>query len=245
MYINRVGQYNLSQFSKPKVLALGPTLFLDANTITGNDNDQITTWYDDSGNDYDFTAIGALKPRLKKAANGINNNNVLKFNGAAMNSAVNLSSFISTSADTFFMVFKLISVDTDEEYMYNNDCAIGDLNGMWGVYFDTNGYVYTYYYSSGVQYAYNTISTSTAYTLRSRHASSNIYQCINNGSENSDGAGNVITSNPVTIGRSSGEGPTYSYANIDIAEIIIFNTNLSTANKAIVDGYLRKKYLTY
>jgi len=46
----------------------------------------------------------------------------------------------------------------------------------------------------------------------------------------------------MTLGSGNEDG---EEAQIDIAELIIFNSALSAANQSVVDRYLRLKYKTY
>lgn len=243
-YGNIIGRFNTDFFAKAKVLAIGPTLFLDASSLSGTDGSTISTWADESGNSNNFTSSSGYRPRLKTTTNGINGKNVVRFNqDSYMITTSTLGDIIANNADTFWIVFNLKDVDTYGEFIYDNECALADTNMVWGLHFTTEVKAYTYYYSSGDKDAVNTISKNTPYILRSRHASGNIYQCVNNGSENSEACGNVAgVSGTLIMGKLPEQAV---YSTIDIAEIIAFNTNLSTANKAIVDGYLRKKYLTY
>lgn len=246
MFINRIGRgASLSIAAlKAAVLALGPSMLLDADTISGADGDAIGTWSDGSGNGVDFTqSTASYKPLLKKAANGINGHNVLRFDGSdnRMSSGAKvLSDIVATATDNMFVVFNLVAVTTNDDAMTNNDFLISDEGGVFGLYFCTDGYAYTYYYSSGEHLAYNEISTGTSYLIASRHVSSKIYQSVNGGAESNANCGNILVSEVVYIG---GYGSIFT--RIDIAEIITFKSDLSSANRTKVLTYLNTKYALY
>lgn len=244
MYINIIGGGVGLAAMRAAVKALGPTLFLDADLITGSDGDAIKTWPDDSGNGRNFTqSTASYKPLLKKAANGINGHNVVRFDGTddVLASAVNASAIITASADTFWVVFKIFAITTNSSTTYYNDTAI-NFSQSRGLVFRTSlgaiGYVYTGVYAN----TNKAVSTSTPYIARSRHSGGNVYLNLNGGSEGSTSAGNVSgLSSPASLASDS----TIIYTQIDIAEVIVFNSALSAENIAIVDAYLKAKYATY
>lgn len=239
MFINRIGRKTGA--TKAQVLALGPTLFLDADSVPGSDGDAIGTWSDESGNAAHFTE-SSNKPLLKKAANGINGHNVLRFDGTndLLTCAKALSTIIAAAADTCWLVFKIIVNDTNSTTLYFNDTAIGAMS--WGLTFRTsngiNAFIYNGVYLSKTQ----SVSTSTPYIARSRRTSGTIYLRIDGGTEGSAAGGNVsgLTDKP-TLGTDG----TVIFTRIDIAEIIVFNSALPADSMAIVDAYLKEKYATY
>jgi len=243
-YINRIGGAGGLAAMRAAVKALGPTLLLDADLIAGNDGDAIGTWADDSGNAHNFSqATASKKPLLKKADNGINGHNVLHFDGVddEFESGAKCSNFITTTADTFWVVFKILSIDSNATpYVQNNDAAIR-FSVYRGLVFRsaptalsfTNDYVH-YPYAAVVS-----ISTSIAYIARARHSGDDVYLALNGGSEassDSPGVSSNISGAVASIGTS---------AHIDIAEIIVFNSALSAADMQVVDAYLKAKYATY
>ena len=245
-FINRIGGSGASLSAmRAAVKAIGPKLFLDADLISGADGDAIGTWYDDSGNAYDFSqATAANKPRLKKAANGINGHNVLRFDGTDdyMESSANSSSIIAAGADTIWVVFKIFKLETNSSYAYYNDTAVA-LGSMRGIVFKTSVGEVSFVDDGSDKIVYKTISTSTPYITRSRHASSTLYLSLNGDTEESIAAGNVgyLESCPTL----ATDITTLMHTRIDLAEVIIFNSALSAGNMAIVDTYLKAKYATY
>jgi len=245
-FINRIGGAggpNLVAL-RAAMKALGPTLLLDADLISGNDDDAIGTWADDSGNSRNFTqATSGYKPRLKKAANGINGHNVLRFDGSddSLASAANASTMMATTADTMWVVFKIFAIETDySTNMYQNDAAIG----MYyrGLVFRSSNGANAFGTDTGGRAVAKSISTSTPYISRSRHSSGTLYHRINGDAEGSIALSTISSLDHVMRMGSLLPG---EFAQIDIAEVIIFNSALSAGDMAIVDAYLKAKYATY
>lgn len=235
-FINRIG----TGISKAQVLALGPTLFLDADSITGSDGDAISPWSDESGNAAHFTEA-TNKPVLKKGANGINGHNVLRFDGSndLMTCAKAMSALITAAADTIFAAFNIHAITTDNVSGYNDPLFFDSCRA---IVFRTSTGLNSYIYDTGVKLVPKAVSTNTPYVVRSRHASGTLYTKINGGAEGSASAGNVVvlTEHPTLARDGFGDN-----AQIDIAEIIIFDSALSADNLALVDSYLKSKYATY
>lgn len=250
MYINRIGGAggkNLVAL-RAAMKALGPSLLLDADLVSGNDGDAIQTWSDDSGYGNNFSqAYSGYRPLLKKAANGINGHNVLRFDGIDdVMAGPAASSVISVSADTVWIVFRILAITTNEtgSMLYANDTALCG-GYCWGVIFLTSLGAVIFLNSDGIPYerVSAAISTSTPYISRSRHSSGNLYLRINAGSEGSVSAGDIyrVAENLRLAADYSGS----IFTQIDIAEVIIFNSALSAGNMATVDAYLKAKYATY
>lgn len=241
MYINQIGKK--TGYTKAQVLALGPKLFLDADSVSGSDGDAIGTWSDESGNAAHFTQalFDDYKPILKKATNGINGHNVLRFDGINdhMNCAKALSELISASADTIYVVFRMFVVTTDSASSLN-DSAINDT--YRSICFRTSTGINATIFDTEYKLVAKAILTSTAYISRSRHSGGNLYLQLDGGAESSVAAGDIfsLTGTPTLACNLN-----FDYTQIDLAEIIIFNSALSSANLAIVDGYLKAKYATY
>lgn len=248
MIINRIGSYGGAVdlvALRAAVVALGPTLLLDADQISGNDGDAIGTWADDSGNGRNFTQTDAsYKPLLKKGANGINGHNVLKFDGSNdfIKSAVNASTMISVSADTCFFVFRLIACTTNSADPFEDDLLIC-VEEYEGYHFRSDGTSFAYIYSGATKVATKSMSTATPYIAQTRHSSGTLYHSLNGGSEASVAAGNITSLADVFY--LGGSVNSMIYTNIEIAEVILFNTALSESDRATVMAYLNAKYATY
>lgn len=247
MIINRIGAYGGAVdlvALRAAVVALGPTLLLDADLISGNDGDAIGTWADDSGNGRNFTQQAtSYRPLLKKAANGINGHNVLRFDGTddSLRSAAYANTMMTITADTMWVVFKIFAIGTDNTgNLYQNGAAVGVYSR--GLVFRSSNGANAFGIDTGERAVAKSISTSTPYISRSRHSSGTLYHRINGDSEGST-ALSTIYSLDYTMSMSTLAN--VNFAQIDIAEVIIFNSALSAGDMAIVDAYLKAKYATY
>jgi len=112
------------------------------------------------------------------------------------------------------------------------------------VFLTSSGAVaFIYDTSSTYKTVAKSISTSAPYIARARHSSGNLYFLVNGGSEGSVAAGDVKSlSTAALLGV---DNLIMNFTQIDIAEVIVFNSALSSANMAIVDAYLKAKYATY
>lgn len=247
MFINRIGGAGVNlAIMKAAIIALGPTLFLDADSISGSDGDSIATWADESGNSRNFTqSTAGYKPLLKKTTNGINGHNVLRFDGSDdfLQPAANRNTFIAVGAHTIWLVYKIFAITTDGTNAWSNEAAIADESEYFGYYFRSSVGAIAYIDDGSVRSASKAISTSVAIITKWRHTGGNQYMSINGGSEATSAAGNVGgTDSQLILGSGNEDG---EEAQIDIAELIIFNSALSAANQSVVDRYLRLKYKTY
>jgi hypothetical protein len=232
--------------TKNDVIALGPTLLLDANTVTGADGDALSPyWADDSATGATFSGTGSGHwPLLKTAANGINGNNVLRFDGSddqlSASSIADLDHLIAATGYVMWCVFRAIALDTnDATHMHRNDSLIASNDETWGLHFRSAPTVHAYVAdaSLGDKSTSQSIATGTPYISRTRHNGTNLYHKLNGVAESAGVACTPVVANTAVL-----IGGIYVATNIDIAEIIIFNTALSTENMAVVDAYLAAKY---
>lgn len=248
MFINRIGGAGVNlAIMKAAIIALGPTLFLDADSISGSDGDSIATWADESGGARNFTQTTAsCKPVLKKTTNGINGHNVVRFDGSNdyLISAANRSAFVNVAAHTLWIVYKILAIPLDKTNIWDNKAAISDGGEYFGYWFKSSQGAIAYIYDSAPRSVAKAVSTSVPIISRWRHGSGNMYMMVNGKSEGSSAAGNVGGTDDRKLILASGDD-VGEEAQIDIAELIIFNSVLSANNMAVVDNYLRKKYKTY
>lgn len=235
--------------AKDDVIALGLTLLLDAGAISGSDGDAVSAWADESGEGNDFSqSTPSHRPVLKKAANGINERNVVRFDGSddLLYSAAILTDLVSISASTRWVVFRAIALNTNVADIWKNDCAICDNNDNWGVYFKSAAAVYNYQWDWDADIERTTseaITLNSANIMRSRHSAGKIYHKLNT---NTESAG-VSTSNIGSAGGymriGSGGYDWAVFTQIDIAEIIVADRAMSAGDMAVVDAYLTAKYM--
>ena len=218
----------------------GLTLWLKASAIAGSDGDAIGTWADSSAAAFaSFTqATAANKPLLKTGANGINSQNVLRFDGTndQLGSTGILSSLITNAAFTTFTVIKTSAS--------GNDSIITDLGTNWQLLVTTTPTAKISTLDGGSPSQVIGITNGTAAIITSHHSSGQSTIRKNNGAYAADVAtGNTSAlTEVISIGERTGAADFYTG---DIAEIIIYNRVLSEAEEVLVRRYLNAKYAIY
>jgi hypothetical protein len=221
----------LSGFSP---LSLAPALWLDAETLSGSDGTQISTWADRSGNSRDATqATGGAQPKLYN--NVLNGKKVVRFDGVDDVMEVDLTNPISQPI-TIFAVTKQSGLPSVNGRVIHSS----DPNLAGSTFFPLG------LNSSGNHLWNFGTDTVTGVSFSSNFA---IYGVIANGSQSAtfrNGA-SLFTGNPGSNGIAR-----YLYVgnlqsglrglNGDIAEILIFSTALSALNRQRVERYLGAKY---
>jgi hypothetical protein len=208
----------------------------------------VETWKDKSGGGRDFTASGTARPTLTPSA--INSRSAVTFNGSSTTMAGNAAaeSVIRNLAGyTIFTAVRTASVAGGERFAFGVGSTILVRTGQQDsrpliagrrLYADT---------LKSITDGSGTLTTGTAFiqTAVVNHSSQSLTG-VRNGlvfatdatymaagtSQNNDA--------PTSVGTQG--GGTYGFWNGEIAEIIVFNTALSTANRARVEAYLAQRW---
>ena len=193
----------------------GMQLWLKADAITGlADGAAVTTWNDLSGNTQGATQASAtLKPLYKTGI--VNNQPVVRFDGS--DDEMTITGTVAHG--TVFLVGK--RSNTSQPFAEVSGGNSLNRRGLIGLYHPT--------YSTYDQYFVNGVGVA-------------------NGGGGSINAFNLFTGkSPSTLANTTnfrlGFGtPSYLKLNGDIAELIIYNTSLSEADRKKIEAYLQKKY---
>lgn len=226
----------------------GLELWLDANQITGkNDGDTISTWSDVSGNSNNVTqATAGRQPTYK--TNIFNGKPIIRFDDAAWPNNDNL---FSTATHTLpsgngnysaFIVFSQAMQVVSWNYAF----IWGGRSTKTGVHIlspsgngGEQGVAWIGYYGAGS-------AVFTGLNDGNPHVISLIYNGTNHtpykdsvvGTANNNNNGNVATTG-IGVGCNGTEDEVFAG---DIAEIIVYDTALSDANRGDVETYLIDKY---
>lgn len=213
-------------------LSLSPALWLAASTITGlNDGEAITTWADISGNGRDAAqATADNKPTYQ--TNELNGYPVVRFDGS--NDLLATGSFTLAQPVHVFLVGKMSGGAVDYRYF---------LDGLAG-----NDRLSLYYIVASDDVGIYTATSAAEITVSADDESFYLWTALFSGASSrlrkdggSDATGELAaaTAGGVTIGaRRDGSYPGGS----DIAEIVIYDSALSDANRDAVEAYLAAKY---
>lgn len=202
----------------------GLQLWLRADAIAGlNDGDVVDEWTDSSGNGNNATQTGGNRPVYKTDI--INGKAVVRFNGST--NYLDITSMNMQPATVFAVVkYDLPAVNAP---FLGNDTN----NSFFGYYNNT-----IYYYSTIANM--NVANTTPAtFQIITGHAQ----PFVSNSSIRIDGS-------PVVSGNYNWGASTFVYISRrdaerfkgDIAEILFYNTNLSSTDIIQVEGYLSSKY---
>lgn len=226
-------------------------IWLDANKLTGlNHGDLVTTWTDVSGNGNDFIqATAGYKPTYRTSSTFLSNVPHLQFQSkymelgptAALNSS-QISSIVVCAPRTSNPTCAIMRSS------YSSGAGAGS-NQYWGHYFNGSGtpsHVSHTRNSAGIGIA----STGTPYSTAKKIMGFNWNGVTGNfrGYENNNLLTNVntATSTPsghllTRLGSNTTGGPGLLLDGF-IAEVIVFNTQLNSAQNNIIQNYLSRKY---
>jgi hypothetical protein len=193
-------------------------------TVTISDGDLISTWPDSSVNGNDLTQTGSARPVYK--ASILNGKPVVRFVSANSNELELTNTIPGASPWTVFMVAK------------ETNPGVGVLFGLIGpgalaMFMNTDGRIY---FGDNVNaYSGANPNTSAWHVLACRMSSQTLFV---------DGSSvGTALSFPTGAGdfeRCGRGGATYS--NGDVAELIIYNSELGATNRANIEKYLGTKY---
>lgn len=249
----------------------GAVLWFDASKITGlNDGDAVGTWNDSSGNGYDATqATADNKPIYKtNIINGYpvvrfdGSNDVLTISGSASVAALKLLHSATSSA--LFAVCKIGTSESPEAFygLIGNNADASTAIGFDVAYNDASTAENTIRdkvtYGTSGQAVYSNISANNAFSPNTFHLLWMLRDPDNaTASLRSKMYVDMIGGTPTTANPSTGVASTndatydidvgaignsqYPMAG-DIAEIIIYNSELTAPKIAAVYGYLANKY---
>jgi len=214
----------------------GLRMWLKADAITGkNDGDTIQTWTDSGSNGNNPTQATAGS-RATYKTNIINGLPVLRFNGTSNQYGITLDTGIALNNYSLFVVHRPTSASqygmVFGSTTGNSDAELLDMN------YPSAGKIGTYHAGPGnIGGAYS--FTSGTPLISSFVASSGTGTPYNNGTAQSSGTTATQTvSNWVLGNYTTGS---YYYTG-DIAEIILYSSGLSAANRISIENYLASKY---
>ncbi len=222
------------------------TLFSNTSGTTRATTDAtaLALWSDKSGNGRNaYQATGASQPLLK--TNILNNKNIVRFDGSN-DILATAAAQVANTTDGSFTAFAVAQRTTASGFMtvVNQDNSTATRCSQF-LNFAGNGNVESIGFVGGTpKFAYTlsgTISTSNFYILESTASTSTISAYSNGivGSGSATGGNLAVPSQAVSLGAY----PTgQQYLNGDIAEVLLYNSVLSSTNRIKVEQYLQNKW---
>lgn len=211
----------------------GLALWADADAITGLSNaDPVTTWEDQSGNGNDLAqSTSAAKPTYR--TNVVNGKPVVRFDGT--DDTMVTAAFASELAQpNTIIAVALFATTATTNRMICDGLAAGKRHAMYSHL--NSGGKWTFY-AGTTEVNGSVIATGAFHVVSAIYngASSVLYL---NGAQ--DATGNT-GSNPLS-GLRLGSFAGAAFLNGDIAEILVYDSALSTADRESVEEYLMEKY---
>lgn len=196
---------------------------------TGNQVDAgvVTIWADKSGNGNDATESGTRRPTLESGV--LNGYSVLDFDGGN-DRYTDVFTFPGRSV-TIFTVFKLENTGGP---LWQTSGV--NTSGFFPRYTDNNQYLAD---QSGAWLSKSSEFNTSIWYLGTVRYSENSTQLYQDGVLNHSSSNNSINIGELQIGRRPTDGIEY---NGDIAEMIVFVTNLNETQRNIIENMLAAKY---
>ena len=210
-------------------------VWYDASQITGKTSgNTISTWSDSSGNNRNVTqATPANQPTFQ--ANVLNTYPVVRFNGSSNTMTSAATAIDLTSGGSMFLVTRINNTNPMGIFYYNGgtngsfmDWYMGGGQARWEKG-DTS--------PSNIASIYGNLSTNQFALLSG--LDNKLY--INGAFQGQSSASSYysLSTNAITLGNYGG------YYSGDLAEIVIYNKVLSSADRQVVEKYLNQKYSLY
>lgn len=223
-------------------------VWLNADDIALADNSAIDTWSDGSGNGWNATASGGLRPTVQTAE--LNGHKIVRFDGA--DDRMLITSFAPASATmTVYVVCKPTTPAGDEVILQQGDPWYSATGG-WILYMDSAGkYGFGHNGNVGITDsktssaalggAYHILRVRYDMTLSTNEVAAWLDGSANTGTyaNNSNNTGTFALTSNLAIGSTPGAGQTIV---MDIAEIIIYTRDLTAPEDTNVVDYLQTKY---
>ena len=217
-------------FSPP---VANPLIWLDANQEAYANNDPVGQFTDWSGNGNHFTASGAARPTFK--TNRINSRPAVQADG--VDDGMLLASLAAQTAWTLMYVGRLSSTAGTQQNVLSVDRYNPDGTYILWQY-DGAAAVGVNASMGAINQCGITVGTAYSYCLRGDASSGNI-----RGSDNSNGsnaANYSRASAPMDLFR-RGDG---LYSNYEIAELLMYPSNLGTTDRTTIWTYFNTRYGT-
>lgn len=237
-----------------KTPASGYTLWLDAadtSTISVSGS-AVTQWTDKSASAYAFTQ-GTAANRPSSGTRTLNSKNVIDFDGSddrlGSTAASSTWTFLhNTSGSTWFVVLVPDSTSTSQ-IVFDTNGAFGDQNGVWHLI--TSGGNHNWKVTSSVNVAEVSDTAATSgvlYTIKSdpgnATAANRMKYYKNNGAASGTNVatGTASSGNPYETLQLGATGATGLPFNGALAEILLYPSLLSDANREKTRDYLIEKW---
>jgi hypothetical protein len=233
---------NASQLSPSDIFGLA--MWLDATKFTGvSCNAGIASWTD--AGPYGFVGTGTNNPTY--VTNIINNKPIVRFNGT--NQYFNFGNVLNleTNPINVFAMFKYNSASTPNALIGKTSARA--LAGRWALVKDTGSNLFVVDTGPTVAANYYPDSSTVAQLMEGTWNRS-VAAIYKNGSFCNSiavaSSSNLTSTDPLALGvypnSTGGFASPYAYMNGDVAEILVYNKNVTTYQRQQIEGYLSWKW---
>jgi hypothetical protein len=155
---------------------------------------------------------------------------------------VAISNLLTASAWSIFAVFSAVGIGVAGTTAYELDPVCADNGGFWGLHLAQTPVAYVFNWDGGEKKTSATITTGTPYLIAGRLDSGNLYASVNGGSDSSVASGNLST---LTGLFQLGKNYSTAFAQIDLAELLVYNVAVGSTDRTAIKDYLNTKYVLY
>lgn len=208
-------------------LTLSPTLWVKTDTLSAHsDGDSLATWTDSSGNGWTLAPTGGLSQPVYKA-NIQNGRAVVRFDG--INQQMGTTGLAMTQPEHVFFACKWNTAADDSTV----------IDGTWMLIRQMTGRVIDVFAGGEIVGPGSVTDVFRQYSCLFSGASSEIR--VDGGAATTGNAGALGATNGVSLGaRPGGSAP----GAVDIGEVLVFPSALSSGNRVLVENYLRGRWGT-
>lgn len=221
------GYWKMDGFDPSSVSSLA--MWEKADAITGISNGgAVATWSDSSGNGRDLTqATAGNRPTYQ--TNVINGKPVVRFAAASTQYITNSTNF--TTPVTVIYVGKQTGG--------SNGRVLSSVANNWLLGYWSGGKNQAYF--EGWVSSVGTPATDTNWHIYSAVETGSLSTVYADGSQIYSNASGVAGPNGISVGCWASGGPT-ECSNVDIAEVLVYSSALSSGDRANIEDYLNRKY---
>ena len=210
-------------------------------TPVSADGDPVGLWNDQSGAGRNISQATAGR-RATYKLNQVNSLPAVLFDGTddRLVSVALLSTIITNTAYSLYVVFNANAINTNAANTYDNDAVIADqAGGFWGLHLKSAPTAHAYNYDGTDDNAAKAIATGTWLQTHQRHDAGNMVISRDGGSETSTASGNTQTiSNVFGVGRNSNT----AFFDGMVARILCYNVAHNATDKNAIIAYLKSTY---
>jgi len=226
----------------------GAGVFSDAGSTPAVDTNTIQQWNDQSGNARHFSqATATNRPTYRTSI--VNGQPVIRFDGVDnfMATAATMNDMFTSTAGTIFVVAYVTAITTAGAAAYDNDQVFSDQVSGPGIRhclaLKTTPVIVAFHYDGSEDTATKTVATGTWYSMLYKMGGGNVSVGLNDARDASlTSAASGAATSMTGILRLAVNYDSTIFTQIDIAEMAIFNVDVSEANRQAIESGLAIKY---